>query len=268
MSIPTENIVSSSLMPILYIPHGGGPLPLMGEEQHKELIEFLGQIPRTIKPPKALVIISAHWESNLVSISSSANPGMIYDYGGFPQETYQYQYPAPGQPELARHIGRLFAANDIDYTIDPERGYDHGTFVPLMLMYPKADVPVVQVSLVRSFDPLQHIKIGQALSSLREQGVLIIGSGMSFHHFNGSNQDSLNFDNWLTNALTDKNLGQSTQHLIDWETAPSARESHAREEHLLPLHVCFGASIAQNTPAVKVFSGLLFDKKISAFMWQ
>lgn len=262
------NLKQSSLMPVVYIPHGGGPMPLLGDISHKELIEFLSSLHKSITAPKAIVIISAHWESHVATISSSPIPKMIYDYGGFPQETYEYQYPAAGQPELAEHIASLLDVNGIECALDPDRGYDHGTFVPLMLMYPKADIPVVQLSLLRSMDPSKHIKIGAALTSLREQGVLIVGSGMSFHNFYGTHQESVNFDEWLTDTLTERDLTLTIRRLAQWEMAPSARRCHAREEHLLPLHVCFGASIAQDKPAEKIFSGLLFDKKISAFMWR
>ncbi|MEP1447700.1 MAG: class III extradiol ring-cleavage dioxygenase [Paraglaciecola sp.] len=268
MTTSNVSLKQSSLMPVIYIPHGGGPMPLLGDITHKELCAFLSNVHKNITAPKAIVIISAHWESDIATISSSPNPRMIYDYGGFPQETYEYQYPAAGQPKLAGHIASLLDDKGIGCALDPDRGYDHGTFVPLMLMYPKADIPVVQVSLLRSMDALEHIEIGAALTSLREQGVLIVGSGMSFHNSKGTHQESVNFDEWLTDTLTDGDFTQTKQRLAQWETAPSARKCHAREEHLLPLHVCFGASIAQDKPAEKVFSGQLFDKKISAFMWQ
>lgn len=262
----------SALMPILYIPHGGGPMPLLGDQSHKALIEFLKNIHNDIPAPKAILMVSAHWESSIVSVSSASQPQMIYDYGGFPQQAYQYQYPAPGDPDLASRVAQLLSANSIACKLDPQRGYDHGTFVPLMLMYPNANIPIVQVSLVRSLDPVEHIKIGQAIASLREQGVLIVGSGMSFHNRNGSIQESLEFDHWLTASVTSSKPAQTKQDLIDWEKAPSARQCHAREEHLLPVHVCFGASYTENTekhtPATKVFHDFLFGKKISAFMWQ
>lgn len=267
MNINTSNQAQSALMPVIYIPHGGGPMPLLGDADHKELIAYLSQIHNNIETPKVILMITAHWESHNVSISSSPQPGMIYDYGGFPQETYQYQYPASGEPKVANQIADLFKAKGIKSNLDMNRGYDHGTFVPLMLMYPNAEIPVVQMSLLRSLNPKEHIKIGEALSTLREQGVLIVGSGMSFHNFRGSLEESIEFDNWLNETLTANDMEQSKQDLIQWEQAPSARACHAREEHLLPMHVCFGAAMKQNTPATRVFSDYLFNRKISAFMW-
>lgn len=261
------NSSANDLMPVVYIPHGGGPMPLLGEPGHKELIQFLKAVPNTLPKPKAIVMISAHWESDVASISSGSRPGMIYDYGGFPAETYEYQYPAPGNPELATQIAKLMTQQGIGCQLDPLRGYDHGTFVPLMLMYPKADIPVVQVSLLQSFDPAQHIALGQALAPLREQGVLIIGSGMSFHYSQGSDEDNKQFDDWLCNVLINGTSQEVTQHLIDWETAPAARNNHRREEHLLPLHVCWGAASIQNRSAEKVFSGMLFNRRIAGFLW-
>ncbi|NRB78315.1 MAG: dioxygenase [Saccharospirillaceae bacterium] len=258
-------------MPVVYIPHGGGPMPLLGDDQHKELIAFLANLHKDIKnsaaQPTAILIISAHWEENEVTLTSSDSPSMIYDYGGFPQETYEYQYPAAGHPKLANQVMALLKSNGINSKLDATRGFDHGTFVPLMLMYPKAQIPVVQMSLLRSLDPAQHIKIGEVLSTLRQQGVLIVGSGMSFHNFSGSKQNSIIFDDWLTNTMTNNDLEKTKQDLINWAEAPSGRESHAREEHLLPLHVCFGVVYNNQQPAEKIFDSFLYDKKISAFIW-
>lgn len=258
---------STKRMPVLYLPHGAGPLPLLGESGHATLIDFLRNIPKRISVPKAIVMISAHWESNHVCVSSSLTPKMIYDYGGFPEETYQYRYAAPGHPELAKDISTRLSNNRIVNKLDSHRGFDHGTFVPLMLMYPQANIPVVQVSLLKSLDPQSHIELGQSLAPLREKGVLIIGSGMSFHGRSTSKQQSIDFDEWLSDTLMNQQAEQSRQALINWLTAPAARLCHPREEHLMPLHVCFGAVFDQAKQAEKVFSGDLFQRRISGFLW-
>lgn len=255
-------------MPVVYLPHGGGPLPLMGEQNHAELIDFLRSLPTVLPTPKAIVVVSAHWEERTVTVSSATNPKMIYDYAGFPSETYEYQYPAPGNPALATQIRKLMISNGVECVLNSYRGFDHGTFVPLMLMYPNADVPVVQVSLKQTFDPAEHIAIGNALSPLRKQGILIIGSGMSFHSFDASAEDNLRFDEWLNQVLAAGSTHDITHQLINWANAPSARACHKREEHLLPLHVCWGTANEQNEIAEQVFSGHIFNRQVSGFIWR
>lgn len=163
-----NDVDKNKLMPVLYLPHGGGPMPLLGDPGHKELIDFLRKIPKELPSPKAILMISGHWENDIAAISSSPNPQMIYDYGGFPAECYEYQYPAAGNPVLAQTVADCLEAHDIACTLDNQRGFDHGTFVPLMLMYPDANIPVVQLSLLQSLDPAKHIALGEAIASLRE----------------------------------------------------------------------------------------------------
>lgn len=268
--------MSEALMPVLFVPHGGGPMPLMGDSNHRELTGFMRTIAGRLPEPKAILVITAHWEEREATVSSHPAPAMIYDYYGFPPETYEYQYPAPGQPALAKTIVDLLEAAGLPARLDSERGYDHGAFVPLMLMYPQAGIPVVQLSLVKGFDPATHIAIGKALAPLREQGVLILGSGMSFHNmpaFFSPNPATRTrsdvFDQWLTQTLCDKALthAERNQQMIDWVRAPEARFCHPREEHLLPVHVCFGAASVQSSSAERVFSDFLFNTKISGFLW-
>jgi len=267
---------TTSPMPVLFVPHGGGPMPLLGEANHRELTAFMQSVSADLPRPKAILVITAHWEEDVATISSAPAPGMFYDYYGFPPETYKFKYPAAGNPELAQMIAGLLDAAGIKSQLDPKRDFDHGTFVPLMLMYPQADIPVVQLSLINSFDPAAHIALGKALAPLREQGVLILGSGMSFHNmqafFSGNPATparSEHFDAWLTETLISVDLSgdQQRTRLTDWKTAPEARFCHPREEHLLPLHVCFGAGAQASPTAAKIFSGLLFNTKISAFLW-
>jgi aromatic ring-opening dioxygenase catalytic subunit (LigB family) len=267
---------TNSLMPVLFVPHGGGPMPLLGEENHHELTSFLQSVSTDLPRPKAILVITAHWEEGIATISSASAPGMLYDYYGFPPETYKFKYPAAGNPELAQTIADLLDAAGIESQLDPLRDFDHGTFVPLMLMYPQADIPVVQLSLLKNLNPAAHIAIGEALAPLREQGVLIVGSGMSFHNmqaFFSANPTtkgrSEQFDSWLTEILISAELSPAEKNtrLAAWQAAPEAHFCHPREEHLLPLHVCFGAGSVASPCAVKVFSGFLFNTKISAFLW-
>lgn len=266
----------SALMPVLFVPHGGGPMPLLGEASHRELSAFMQSVSKELPRPKAILVITAHWEEGVATLSSAPAPGMFYDYYGFPPESYKFKYSAAGNPELAQTIAGLLAVAGIQSQLDPERDFDHGTFVPLMLMYPQADIPVVQLSLLKNLNPAAHIALGKALAPLREQGVLILGSGMSFHNmqaFFSANPTtkgrSEHFDNWLTETLISAELSAAEKNtrLTAWKTAPEALFCHPREEHLLPLHVCFGAGSQASPAAAKVFSGFLFNTKISAFLW-
>lgn len=267
---------SPALMPVLFVPHGGGPMPLLGESNHRELTTFMQSVSGQLPRPKAILVITAHWEEDLATISSGIAPDMFYDYYGFPPETYQFKYPAAGNPELAQTIASLLDAQGIKSQLDSKRNFDHGTFVPLMLMYPEADIPVVQLSLINSFKPAEHIALGKALAPLREQGVLILGSGMSFHNMQAffsanpaTQARSEHFDTWLTETLTSSGLSSQEQmlRLADWQNAPEARFCHPREEHLLPLFVCYGAGSVDSEHAMKIFETFLFNTKISAFLW-
>jgi aromatic ring-opening dioxygenase catalytic subunit (LigB family) len=268
--------MSNKIMPVLFVPHGGGPMPLLGESDHRELTAFIQSVSVDLPRPKAILVITAHWEERVATISSAPTPGMLYDYYGFPPETYKFKYSAAGNPELAQTIADLLDGAGIKSQLDPKRDFDHGTFVPLMLMYPQADIPVVQLSLINNLNPAAHIALGKAIAPLREQGVLILGSGMSFHNmqafFSGSPTTpvkSERFDEWLTETLTSVNLSSNEQAacLADWKAAPEALFCHPREEHLLPLHVCFGAGSVASPRAEKVFGGILFNTHISAFLW-
>lgn len=267
---------SKSLMPVVFVPHGGGPMPLLGDASHRELTAFMHDLAQGLPTPSAILVITAHWEEAQAHISSGAQPTMIFDYYGFPPESYEFLYPAPGNPALAETIAQSLRAKNIPVELDSQRGYDHGTFVPLLLGYPRADIPVVQLSLLQSLDPAHHISLGEAIAPLREQGVLILGSGMSFHNmrafFSPSptvKAKSDRFDEWLNDTLTNPALdySQRVAYLTDWVNAPEARFCHPREEHLLPLHVCFGA--AKTSPiAQRNFDAYLLGARVSGFVWQ
>ncbi len=266
--------MKDKMSPILFIPHGGGPLPLLGDPGHQEMISFLKEITSTLAEPSAILVVSAHWEEAEVTITSSDTPALIYDYYGFPDEAYKIDYPAPGNPALAHRIKDLLQRSGINAHLDSQRGFDHGVFIPLKIMYPEAHIPCVQMSLVNSLDPETHIQIGHALSALRKENVLILGSGFSFHNLKAfasqhtGTPDSGNeaFERWLIDTCTNTSLSsdERTKRLIHWGDAPSARYCHPREEHLLPLHVCYGVTSAL---ATLVFEGAIIGKKASGFLW-
>jgi len=230
----------------------------------------LKDMPRQIgRTPKAVLVISGHWESREFAIMSNPRPPMIYDYSGFPPHTYEVVYPAPGSPELAQRVHDLIANAGLPARLDEKQGYDHGAFVPLYIMYPQADVPVIQLSLRQSLDPAQHLALGRALAPLREEGVLIVGSGLSYHNLRlmgpTAKIPSNQFDTWLQQALLHSEPDERSRKLIDWDQAPAARIAHPREDHLLPLMVALGA--AEREPATMVYhdEGLFGGMTASSF---
>jgi 4,5-DOPA dioxygenase extradiol len=259
---------------VIYLPHGGGPLPLLGEPRHRELVEFLQQIPATLVTPSAIVLISAHWEKSLPTITGGAAPPLLYDYYGFPEEAYSIAYPAPGEPRLARSIHRLLEDNGITAGLDDRRGFDHGLFIPLKIMYPKADIPCVQLSLLTGLRPDEHLRLGRALGQLRRENLLIIGSGFSFHNLQAFFQTpteeartaNANFEKWLFDTFADKKLSEEErqERLLHWRLAPGADFCHPRAEHLLPLHVCYGIA---GRAAARIYRMEIMGKKASAYIW-
>lgn len=252
-------------MPAIYISHGGGPLPLMGDASHKALIEWLSKLGETIPTPKCILVISAHWEETDVTVLSGERPELLFDYYNFPKETYTYTYPAPGNPTIAATIRDLLGKAGFKCKENKTRGFDHGVFVPLMMMYPQADIPVLQLSLVRSLDPRLHINIGEALAALRKEGVLILGSGSSYHGRSEGRAGliaSRDFDAYLVDVCTNVkyNEEERKQRLCEWKKAPAAEECHPREEHLIPLMVVLGAG--GGSVGKHVFSGLVMNTKM------
>jgi aromatic ring-opening dioxygenase catalytic subunit (LigB family) len=207
----------------------------------------LRELPATLpQPPGAVLLISGHWEAEPVAVMSHPRPPMVYDYYGFPPHTYEVVYPAPGSPELAAHVHDLVKKAGVPVELDAERGFDHGAFVPMAVMWPEATMPLVQLSLRRGLDPALHLELGRALAPLRDEGVLIVGSGLSWHNLRRLGPDarvpSHRFDAWLRATLVDSAPPEREQRLLRWEEAPAAREAHPREEHLLPLMVAVGAA--------------------------
>ncbi|MFO0652924.1 MAG: class III extradiol ring-cleavage dioxygenase [Polyangiales bacterium] len=261
--------------PVVYLPHGGGPWPFvdlhMGDPRELDALANYLRSLSTVSAtrPRAVLMVSAHWEERVPTVMTSPRPPMLYDYYGFPPESYQITWPAPGDPTLAARVRALLGAQGIDSAESSDRGFDHGAFVPLKLTWPEADMPTVQLSLQAGLDPARHLAIGRALAPLRDEGVLILGSGMSYHNMQGFFRGgssvaahSTAFDQWLGETVA-LDAPARDQRLTAWASAPSARQSHPREEHLIPLMVIAGAAGADRGRTA--YRGPLMNVTISAF---
>ncbi len=260
--------------PTFFLPHGGGPCfwiefpPPFGPHAWDRLRDFLAGVVASLpEPPKAFVVVTAHWEEPEVTVSTAPAPGMLYDYYGFPPHTYELKYPAPGAPGLAGEVERLLKAAGVAVGENAERGFDHGVFVPFLIVDPKAQIPVLMVSLRQDLDARFHVEVGKALAPLREEGIVIVGSGMSYHdlrHFrDGKEAASAEFDAWLDETLTKCEPREREARLAQWDKAPSARACHPREEHLIPLMVAAGA--AGDSAGQHSFRDVIGGKVISGF---
>ena len=261
--------------PTLFIPHGGGPCffmdtpPNWPKDTWDRMAAYLRGIDAGLgERPKAVLVVSGHWETERPTVNTAPAPQLLFDYYGFPEHTYRLTYPVSGAPELAQRVRALLAEAGFASDTDDSRGLDHGVFVPFKLVYPDADVPVLQMSLQKDLDPAQHLAIGRALAPLRDEGVLIVGSGMSYHNLRdlmsgGNDEPSWAFDAWLADAVADPQGRED--RLARWAQAPSARASHPREEHLLPLMVAAGA--AEGEPGVRTYADRVLGKAISGFQF-
>lgn len=277
---PKDSTVSSEStpMPTIFLPHGGGPWTIadMGmKKDYAPLRQYLAGLAENLPTtPKAILCVSAHWEAEVPTVQSAPRPPMLYDYYGFPPETYTFEWPAPGAPETAALVRDHLGHAGFETASDSDRGFDHGTFVPLMLPFPDADMPTFQLSLLGSLDPAAHLAMGRALAPLRREGVLIVGSGMSYHNMQGFmaarrggtgrtqvEGESKAFDAWLAESVA-MAPDQRTQRLVEWAHAPAARACHPREEHLLPLMVAAGA--AESEPAELALRMSLAGTHVSA----
>ena len=231
-------------LPSLFLSHGAPTLPITDTPARA----FLQQLGHTLVRPKAILVISAHWETALPTVSAVDSNETIHDFGGFPRALYDLRYPAPGSPALAERVAEQLRAGGFDCNIDKRRGLDHGAWVPLLLMYPQADIPVLQLSVQPHLGPEHHLRVGRTLAPLRDEGVLIVGSG-SFTHdlseFRGHNPNDAapewvnSFADWFDAALTKGHTGE----LLDYRRrAPFAAKNHPTEEHLLPLYAALGAA--------------------------
>jgi aromatic ring-opening dioxygenase catalytic subunit (LigB family) len=259
-------------MPVVFIPHGGGPWPFVDTGFPPDDVEDLKRYLRTVpsvppRRPRALLVVSAHWEAAVPSVMTSAHPPMLYDYYGFPPESYQITWPAPGDPALAHHVEELLQQAGFRTGEDPQRGYDHGTFVPLKVAFPDPDIPVVQLSLIEGLDPARHLALGRALAPLRDDDVFIIGSGMTFHNLRifrdpRSAPIAETFDAWLRDTMA-RDPAARAEGLTRWAAAPAARLAHPREEHLIPLMVATGA--AGDDAARLAYNNTFAGLRLSAF---
>ena len=268
----------STRLPTYFIPHGGGPCffikpedmpPGMPKHVWHPMEAYLRGISAAVgRRPKAVLVISAHWMTPRPTLGSATSHSLLFDYYGFPDYTYQLTYPAPGSPDVAARAAELLAYAGIASDMDDERGIDHGVFVPFKLIYPDADVPIVPMSLQQNLDSADHIAIGKALAPLRDEDVLIVGSGMSFHNMRTAmmgthDTESALFDDWLNDAATNANPDNRNQALEQWAQAPGGRASHPQEEHLIPLMVAAGAAGAD--VGRRSFSDLMGGKQLSGF---
>lgn len=239
-------------------------MPILGDPGHASIVESLKtRVPEILKlgtpdAPRAIVVVTAHWSEQQPSISSGRSHQLYYDYGGFPKESYQLKYPAPGSPEAAGDVKRALEEAGFKPVMDEKRGWDHGVFIPFLLINPKADVPIVQLSVLRSEDPAEHMRMGRALSTLRDSNVAIVGSGFaSLHNMQlmralMSGQSSVagglkskvaTWNTALTDAVLEEDDHEKEEKLTGWRKLPHAYDMHPRygAEHFLPLLVCVGA---------------------------
>ena len=243
--------MSNKIFPSIFVSHGAPTLVLEQNSAHS----FLKQLGRDLLDnqgkPGAILAVSAHWETQIPTVSGAEKPEMIYDFSGFSSELYEIVYPAPGAPQLAKRVGELLAANDFTFRISTTRGLDHGAWVPLKLMFPAADIPVAQFSVLRGSSPETHYKIGRALSQLRNENVLILGLGSLTHNLfelknaNAPPAWAREFDDWFYEKLTS---GDSESILNYERLAPNAERAHPSPEHLSPIFTALGAG---NFPAQK-----------------
>lgn len=258
-------------LPTVFLPHGAGPCFFMdwtrgpADTWDRTAGWLKGLVATLPERPKAILVVSGHWEAEAFTVQSGERPPLVFDYYGFPEHTYRLAFDAPGSPALAARMRDLLGAAGFPTAEDPERGYDHGVFVPLKLVTPEADIPVVQLSLRDDLDPAAHLAAGRALAPLRDEGVLIVGSGMSWHNMRGFTPaftaKSAAFDAWLAEAVADPEGREAA--LAAWDQGPHAREAHPREEHLAPLFVAAGA--APGEPGETAFRDQVMDVVVSAF---
>ena len=272
----SQGSANGETLPTFFIPHGGGPCffmdwTLMGgpADTWKATETWLRGLAESLpRRPKAIVVVSGHWEESAFTASTATAPSLIYDYTGYPPHTYQLKYPAAGDPRLAERIVELLTAAGLPARTDPSRGFDHGIFIPFLLVFPDADIPVVPLSLKGDLDPAEHLAAGRALRALRDEGVLIVGSGMSYHNMRAfstpaATQPSEAFDRWLTAAVSDEDPEHRWRSLAHWDQAPAARNAHPREEPLLPLMVAAGA--AADDKGEQVFSDVAMMARLSGY---
>ncbi len=239
-------------LPTFFIPHGGGPCFFMDPQggptdpmwrpMQAYLARLIEQLPER---PKAILLVSGHWEEEVPTVHGGDHPALLFDYYGFPEHTYRLRWDAPGAPDVAARAKALLEGAGFPVGEERARGWDHGVFIPMMVAVPGADIPLAQLSLRKDLDPAAHIAMGKALAPLRDEGVLIVGSGMSFHNLRAmGSRATAPADEWddaLTAAVTDPDPARRAARVAAWDALPHAHFAHPREEHLLPLMVALGA---------------------------
>lgn len=259
--LPPAMLDSYKLYPALFVCHGAGPLPVLGDPEHAGLAEkwreHVKHILAKYGPPSVIAVVSAHYNTATPCVGGGLMPEMLYDYGGFPKESYSLRYAAPGQPEVARQMVEALKAAGLDAQLDIRRPYDHGVFVPLLAMFPEARIPVVPVSVLTSDDPAEHIRMGLALRPFRERGVFFLGSGSSMHHFHnfGKPGAGAQFGDSLTEVLQggpdnspEKRL-EAMRHVSRLAGFAEAQPRGAHE-HLMPLLTLLGTANGNAATAV------------------
>lgn len=261
-------------LPTLFIPHGGGPCFFMDpnggspDPMWQPMQAYLaGLIDSLPERPRAILLVSGHWEEPRPTVHTGDGQPLLYDYYGFPEHTYRLRWDAPGAPDVARRARTLLEEVGFETGEEQARGWDHGVFVPMKVAVPGADIPLAQLSLRADLDPADHIAIGRALAPLRDEGVLIVGSGMSFHNLRerGSHVTA-RADAWdatLTDAVSDPDPERRARRVAAWRELPYAEYAHPREEHLLPLMVALGAGGAD--PARRDFAGHVLGWAVSGY---
>ncbi|KAB5586261.1 Extradiol ring-cleavage dioxygenase, class III enzyme, subunit B [Coniochaeta sp. 2T2.1] len=270
------------------ISHGGGPMPVLGDQNHKDIVSSLRtRVPAILKlgtpsAPRAIVVVTAHWSTSRPTISSAPRHALLYDYGGFPAAAYSLKYDAPGSPSVAEEVRQALAEAGLEPVMDSKRGWDHGVFIPFLLINPKADVPIVQLSVLESEDPAQHLAMGRALSALRDTNVAVVGSGFaSFHNLPamrqlmmaaGPGQLKGRTDEWnaaLTSAVGESDGGKREERLKRWRELPHAYDMHPRygAEHFLPLLVVTGAAEEGKDGGVKAYKDGFIGVDIWTYYW-
>ncbi|KAI5631022.1 catalytic ligB subunit of aromatic ring-opening dioxygenase domain-containing protein [Phthorimaea operculella] len=269
-----SQVSSEYFAPSLFLNHGGGPYPVLREKDNVAFADFLTNVSQIVDLSRlrAIIIVTAHREEDVVTISSGKHHDLVYDYSNFPPETYKYKYEAEGDPELARRVQDAFQAAGMRARLDPERGWDHGTFIPMMLINPAANIPILQISIHTNQHAQYHYKMGEILYQFRKEGVAIFGSGMSYHNMHEFRKASDNivvneeFDDFLNDACTGDL--KKRKDILNWESVPGGLEAHPRwyADHLMPLIVNAGAGGSQ--PGRKVFESVFLGKfKMSGFIW-
>lgn len=258
----------------LFISHGGGPLPLLDDPGHAGMVSLLRRLAASLPRPDAILVVSAHWEAPVPTITAGSQPPLIYDYYGFPAEAYSIRYPCAGEPALANEVSRRLIAAGLEARLDNTRGFDHGLFVPLKVMYPDASIPCVQLSLTSDLDAAGHIALGEALSGLAARNVLVLGSGFTFHNLRSffdtgntqARESNEAFETWLRALCASTAIAEPERRdrLVGWDRAPGARFCHPRAEHLLPLHVCYGAA---QGPSAEVYDLDIAGWRSSMYLW-